>query len=120
MVEFAQGKPVSEIGNASYVKDGKVIHNPSRPLMQTEELDALPFATDVYQNNLTIENYNVPFLLHPVCFLLHGARLSGLMYVLPVAANAFGPCLAHTVGRKRCARIQAGAQDVPPGQGILL
>src|SRR5579864_3673533 len=65
VVEFAQGKPVSEIGNASYVKDGKAIHNPSRPLMQTEELDALPFATDVYRNNLTIEKYNVPFLLHP-------------------------------------------------------
>ena len=33
--------------------------------MQTEELDELPFATDVYENNLTIEKYNVPFLLNP-------------------------------------------------------
>ena len=65
VVEYAKGKPLSEIGNASYVKDGKVVHNPSRPLMQTEELDALPFATEVYEKNLTIENYNVPFLLHP-------------------------------------------------------
>ena len=65
VVEFAQGKPVSEIANASYVKDGKVVHNPSRPLMQTEELDALPFATDVYEHNVTVEKYNVPFLLHP-------------------------------------------------------
>jgi len=31
----------------------------------TEELDALPFATDVYQENVQIEKYNVPFLLHP-------------------------------------------------------
>jgi hopanoid biosynthesis associated radical SAM protein HpnJ len=65
VVEFAQGKPLSEILSASYLKDGKVVHNPSRPMMQTEELDALPFATDVYQHNLTIENYSVPFLLHP-------------------------------------------------------
>ncbi|MFY9531083.1 MAG: hopanoid biosynthesis associated radical SAM protein HpnJ [Candidatus Acidiferrales bacterium] len=65
VVEYAQGKPLNEILNASYVKDGKVIHNPSRPMMQTAELDALPFATDVYKNDLTIENYNVPFLLHP-------------------------------------------------------
>jgi radical SAM superfamily enzyme YgiQ (UPF0313 family) len=49
----------------SYIKDGKVVHNPPRPLLQTEELDALPFATDVYQHNLTVEKYNVPFLLHP-------------------------------------------------------
>ena len=65
VVEYAQGKPLSEIGNASYVKDGKIVHNPSRPLLQTDELDALPFATEVYQKDLNIENYNVPFLLHP-------------------------------------------------------
>jgi len=65
VVEYAQGKPVSQIANASYVKDGKVVHNPSRPLMQTAELDELPFATDVYQKDVQIEKYNVPFLLHP-------------------------------------------------------
>ena len=65
VVEFANGKPVSEIANASYMKNGKAVHNPSRPLLQTAELDALPFATDVYKQHLTIENYNVPFLLHP-------------------------------------------------------
>jgi hopanoid biosynthesis associated radical SAM protein HpnJ len=65
VVEFAQGKPLSEIQNASYLKDGKAVHNPSRPLLHTEELDALPFATEVYEKNLKIENYNVPFLLHP-------------------------------------------------------
>src|SRR5271156_1537062 len=65
VVEYAQGKPLSEIANASYLKDGKVVHNPSRPLMEMKELDELPFATDVYQQNLKIENYNVPFLLHP-------------------------------------------------------
>lgn len=65
VVEFAQGKPLDQIANASYIKDGKVVHNPSRPMLQTEELDALPFATDVYKRDLTIEKYNVPFLLHP-------------------------------------------------------
>ena len=65
VVEYAEGKPLSDIRNASYVKDGQVVHNESRPLLQTAELDELPFATDVYQKNLTIENYTVPFLLHP-------------------------------------------------------
>jgi len=65
VVEYAQGKPVSEIANASYIKDGKVVHNEQRPPLQTAELDALPFATEVYEKNLKIENYNVPFLLHP-------------------------------------------------------
>jgi hopanoid biosynthesis associated radical SAM protein HpnJ len=65
VVEFAQGKPLSEILGASYRKDGKIVHNPPREQLQTEDLDRLPFATEVYKRNLTIENYNVPFLLHP-------------------------------------------------------
>jgi hopanoid biosynthesis associated radical SAM protein HpnJ len=65
VVEFAQGKPLGEIAGVSYRKDGQVVHNPSRPALETEELDRLPFATEVYKRDLVIENYNVPFLLHP-------------------------------------------------------
>ncbi len=65
VVEYAQGMPLKDIKNASYLKDGKVVHNESRPQLHTEELDALPFATDVYAKHLKIENYNVPFLLNP-------------------------------------------------------
>jgi len=65
VVEFAQGKPLGEIAGVSYRKDGEVVHNPSRPALETEELDRLPFATEVYKRDLVIENYNVPFLLHP-------------------------------------------------------
>src|SRR6202044_3436767 len=46
-------------------KDRKGVQNASRPQLHTEELDALPFATDIYKRDLKIENYNVPFLLHP-------------------------------------------------------
>ena len=65
VVEYAKGKPLSEIPNVSYLKDGKVVQNPSRPPLETADLDALPFATDAYKKHLTIENYTVPFLLHP-------------------------------------------------------
>jgi len=65
VVEFAQGKPLAEIGGISYRKNGEVVHNPPRPPLETEELDRLPFATEAYRRDLVIENYNVPFLLHP-------------------------------------------------------
>ena len=65
VAEFAQGKPLQEIGNVSYRRDGQLIHNPLRPPLETGELDRLPFATEVYRRDLVIENYNVPFLLHP-------------------------------------------------------
>ena len=65
VVEYAQGRELETIQNVSYRKNGKAVHNPERPKMHTEELDALPFATETYKRDLTIENYNVPFLKHP-------------------------------------------------------
>jgi len=65
VVEFAEGKPLSAIPGAGYRKNGGIHLNPSRPQLQTEDLDKLPFATEVYKRDLSIERYNVPFLLHP-------------------------------------------------------
>src|ERR1051325_6491782 len=65
VVEFAQGKPLEQIPGAGYRQNGGMRLNPPRPNMQTEELDKLPFATEIYKRDLVIENYNVPFLLHP-------------------------------------------------------
>jgi hopanoid biosynthesis associated radical SAM protein HpnJ len=65
VVEFAQGKVLDGISGASYRKNGEIVHNPARPLLETAELDRLPFATEVYKRDLAIENYNIPFLLHP-------------------------------------------------------
>jgi hopanoid biosynthesis associated radical SAM protein HpnJ len=65
VVEFAQGKPLREIAGVSYRENGLVVHNPERPQLQTEDLDRLPFATEIYKRDLVVENYNIPFLLHP-------------------------------------------------------
>lgn len=65
VVEFAQGKPLESISGVSFLKDGKVVHNPSRPLLETEDLDRLPFASEVFKRDLTIENYNIPYLQFP-------------------------------------------------------
>jgi hopanoid biosynthesis associated radical SAM protein HpnJ len=65
VAEYAHGKPVEQIQGASFRKDGKIVHNAPRPQLHTEELDALPFASDIYHRDLQIERYNVPFLLNP-------------------------------------------------------
>ncbi len=64
VVEYANGKPLSEILGISY-RDGSgtIVHNADRP--QIADLDALPWVTKVYEKNLKIRNYNVPFLLNP-------------------------------------------------------
>ena len=47
----------------SFRKNGQIIHNPDGSVI--ENLDALPWVTKVYQRDLDIRRYNVPFLLHP-------------------------------------------------------
>jgi hopanoid biosynthesis associated radical SAM protein HpnJ len=63
VVDYANGKPLEEIAGVSFLKDGKVVHNPDAP--QIQDLDALPHVTDVYKRDLDVTRYNVPFLLHP-------------------------------------------------------
>ena len=65
LAEFAAGKPLSEIAGVSFRDNGKIVHTPPRPLLQDEDLDALPFASEIYKRDLDITRYNVPFLLHP-------------------------------------------------------
>jgi hopanoid biosynthesis associated radical SAM protein HpnJ len=65
VADYAHGKPLEQILGASYRKDGRIVHNAPSPQLHTAELDALPFATDIYKRDLQIERYNVPFLLHP-------------------------------------------------------
>ncbi len=63
MVEFANGKPLDEILGISYLKNGVVAHNPDRP--QVDNLDQMPWVTDVYKRDIDVTRYNVPFLLYP-------------------------------------------------------
>ncbi|HLZ43679.1 MAG TPA: hopanoid biosynthesis associated radical SAM protein HpnJ [Candidatus Sulfotelmatobacter sp.] len=63
VTDYAKGKPLAEIPGISYLKDGKVVHNPDSP--QIQDLDSLPHVTDVYKRDLDVTKYNVPFLLHP-------------------------------------------------------
>src|SRR5208282_105618 len=65
VADSAHGRPLEHILGASYRKDGRIVHNAPQPQLHTAELDALPFATDIYKRDLQIERYNVPFLLHP-------------------------------------------------------
>ncbi|RMD60118.1 MAG: hopanoid biosynthesis associated radical SAM protein HpnJ, partial [Nitrospirae bacterium] len=73
--EVAEGRPWDEILGLSYKKDGKVIHNPNRPLI--EDLDSLPFVTDIYYRDLNYKNYDIPFLLYPYVALFSGRGCPG-------------------------------------------
>jgi len=63
VAEYAAGVGIEDIQGVSYRKNGRIVHNPDRSPLQ--DLDSLPFVTDVYKRDLDVTKYNVPFLLHP-------------------------------------------------------
>jgi hopanoid biosynthesis associated radical SAM protein HpnJ len=63
IADYAKGKPLEELPGVSFRKNGHVVNNPEGPVI--ENLDELPWVTKVYQRDLDVRRYNVPFLLNP-------------------------------------------------------
>ncbi|KAF5423722.1 MAG: Radical SAM superfamily enzyme YgiQ, UPF0313 family [Candidatus Methanomarinus sp.] len=56
---------LKEIKGISYIDDGKIIHNPNRELTTSEDLDKMPFVSEIYQKHLNIKNYFLSQSLYP-------------------------------------------------------
>jgi hopanoid biosynthesis associated radical SAM protein HpnJ len=62
--DVAEGREFSSIAGLSYRnRDGTIVHNDDRAVL--EDMDTLPFVTQVYKRDLTIENYFIGYLEHP-------------------------------------------------------
>jgi hopanoid biosynthesis associated radical SAM protein HpnJ len=69
--EVAEGREFGEVDGLSYRNDaGAVIHNRERAIL--EDMDKLPFVTEVYKRDLEIENYFIGYLKHPYMSLYTG------------------------------------------------
>ena len=117
VVEFAEGKLLDSILGISYRKDGKIVHNPDRP--QVEDLDRMPWVTDIYKRDMDVTRYNVPFLLHPYNRSVFNTWMPGAMHFLPVAANAQWACVAQTVDGRCGCRNGACQKDFSRSEGVL-
>jgi hopanoid biosynthesis associated radical SAM protein HpnJ len=63
IADYAKGTPVEDLPGVSFRKNGHIVNNPERPPI--ENLDELPWVSKVYQRDLDVRRYNVPFLLNP-------------------------------------------------------
>src|SRR5689334_15185991 len=62
--ELAAGRDWSTIDGLSFRNaQGAIVHNKERAIL--ENMDALPFVTEVYKRDLTIEKYFIGYLKHP-------------------------------------------------------
>ena len=69
--EVAEGRPLATIDGLSF-RDatGRVVHTPGRALL--ENMDLLPFVTEVYKRDLHVEDYFIGYLKHPYVSLYTG------------------------------------------------
>jgi hopanoid biosynthesis associated radical SAM protein HpnJ len=70
IAEIARGIPFEKVDGIAFRLNGSIIHTPDRPPI--ENLDALPFVTEIYARDLTIENYYNGYLKHPYVSLYTG------------------------------------------------
>ena len=67
----ADGEPPERIDGLSFRnREGAIIHNPDRAPI--ENMDALPFVTEVYKRDLRVEDYFIGYLEHPYLSLYTG------------------------------------------------
>jgi hopanoid biosynthesis associated radical SAM protein HpnJ len=68
--EIASGIPLNRVDGIAFRSNGKIVRTPDR--FPIQDLDALPFVTEVYARNLRIENYFIGYLQHPYFSLYTG------------------------------------------------
>ncbi|MCT6837627.1 MAG: hypothetical protein M3036_08270, partial [Bifidobacteriales bacterium] len=69
--EIAEGKPLAEVDGITWRNEnGEIITNKDRAII--EDMDSLPFVTEVYKRDLRIEDYFIGYLKHPYISIYTG------------------------------------------------
>jgi hopanoid biosynthesis associated radical SAM protein HpnJ len=71
IAEIAEGHPLAEVDGVTF-RDaaGAVVHTPDRVIL--EDMDRLPYVTDVYKRDLDVNDYYIGYLKHPYLSLYTG------------------------------------------------
>jgi hopanoid biosynthesis associated radical SAM protein HpnJ len=71
IAEIAEGRPLAEVDGVTFRdRSGLVSHTPDRPVL--EDMDRLPYVTDVYHRDLNVDDYYIGYLRHPYVSLYTG------------------------------------------------
>ncbi|GAB31190.1 iron-sulfur oxidoreductase [Acetobacter pasteurianus subsp. pasteurianus LMG 1262 = NBRC 106471] len=69
--EIAEGRDFKDVDGITWRnKDGEIITNRDRAMI--EDMDSLPFVTEVYKRDLRIEDYFIGYLMHPYISIYTG------------------------------------------------
>ncbi len=101
--EIADGRDWGAVDGISYRnKAGAIIHNKDRATL--EDMDQLPFVTEVYKRDLRIEDYFIGYLMHPYVSLYTGrgckSHCTFCLWPQTVGGIAIG-CARRSMWRRR-------------------
>jgi len=68
--EVSEGRPLEAVDGLSFRSGDRIVHNRERATL--EDMDRLPFVTEVYARDLVVEDYFIGYLLHPYVSLYTG------------------------------------------------
>jgi radical SAM superfamily enzyme YgiQ (UPF0313 family) len=72
VLELAEGRSERKVKNVVWRDGGRIIRNEARPLLNTKQLDELPFVTKFYRKHVNMRNYRPPSELYPLVDLFTG------------------------------------------------
>ena len=71
ITEIAAGRPLAEVAGVTFRDaSGEVVSTADRPVL--EDMDRLPYVTDVYHRDLNVSDYVIGYLRHPYVSLYTG------------------------------------------------
>jgi hypothetical protein len=71
IAEIAEGRPLAEVAGVTFRDPGGMaVSTPDRPIL--EDMDRLPYVTDVYHRDLNINDYVIGYLKYPYVSLYTG------------------------------------------------
>jgi hopanoid biosynthesis associated radical SAM protein HpnJ len=71
IAEIAEGRPWDDVRGLTFRDPGgQVVHTPDRAIL--EDMDRLPYVTDVYRRDLNVDDYFIGYLKHPYVSLYTG------------------------------------------------
>ena len=91
VAEISEGIPFHRVDGIAYRENGKIRRTENRPPIQ--DLDALPFVTDIYARDLIIEDYYNGYLKHPYVSFYTGrgcrARCTYCLWPQTISGHAY-------------------------------
>ncbi len=70
--ELAAGRKPADVGNLVYREGGRIVRNPQRPYLSGADLDAIPFVSRFFRDQVDLRCYRTPSELHPFIDIMTG------------------------------------------------